>query len=195
MSFSNLSLMRTSREDLSPHWGLAVLVSFVYVLILGIPNSIFPNIEGAFTLLLAGPLAVGMAHFALTISKAKSPHFFQFFEGFQVFGKSFLAQLCYSILVIVGIIFFVIPGIIVALAFSMTFYIMADRPELSFSECLKESWDLTSGYRVKFLGLCLRFIPWYILGLLCLGVGVLLVIPWQYVAFAHFYEKLKQEKN
>ncbi len=76
----------------------------------------------------------------------------------------------------------------------MTFYIMADRPELSFSQCLNESWTLTKGYRLKYLGLGLRFIPWYFLGLLCFGVGVLLVIPWSIAAGARFYEELKRIK-
>lgn len=191
MPFSNLQLMRDSRRDLAPHWGLGVLVAFVYVLIIGVPSSIFPDGEGIVSLVLAGPLAVGVAYFSFAVIRGETPHFFQLFEGFNVFGKSFLANLCYSLLVIVGFVLLIIPGIIVGLALSMTFFVMADRPELSFSECLNESWSLTSGYRFKLLGLNLRFIPWYLLGILCLGVGVLLVIPWYYVTLARFYEELK----
>ena len=191
MPFSNLQLMRDSRRDLEPHWGLGVLVAFVYVLIIGVPSIIFPDGEGIVSLVLAGPLAVGVAYFSFAVIRGETPHFFQLFEGFNVFGKSFLANLCYSLLVIVGFVLLIIPGIIVGLALSMTFFVMADRPELSFSECLNESWNLTSGYRFKLLGLNLRFIPWYLLGILCLGVGVLLVIPWYYISLARFYEELK----
>ena len=191
MPFSNLQLMRDSRRDLAPHWGLGVLVAFVYVLIIGVPSSIFTAGEGIVSLVLAGPLAVGVAYFSFAVIRGETPHFFQLFEGFNVFGKSFLANLCYSLLVIVGFVLLIIPGIIVGLALSMTFFVMADRSELSFSECLNESWNLTSGYRFKLLGLNLRFIPWYLLGILCLGVGVLLVIPWYYVTLARFYEELK----
>ena len=191
MPFSNLQLMRDARRDLAPHWGLGVLVAFVYVLIIGVPSSIFPDGKGIVSLVLAGPLAVGVAYFSFAVIRGEMPHFFQLFEGFNVFGKSFLANLCYTILVIVGFVLLIIPGIIVGLALSMTFFVMADRPELSFSECLNESWSLTSGYRFKLLGLNLRFIPWYLLGILCLGVGVLLVIPWYYVTLARFYEELK----
>ena len=195
MSFSNLQLMRKSRKDLAPHWGLGVLVAFVYILIVGIPSNIFPDGEGLVSLLLAGPLALGFASFSFSIIRGETPHFFQLFKGFDFFGKSFLANLCYTILVFVGIILFIIPGIVVGIAFSMTFYIMADQPELSFSECLNESWNLTSGYRFKLLGLSLRFIPWYLLGVLCLGVGVLLVIPWHFVTTARFYEELKEARR
>jgi len=47
------------------------------------------------------------------------------------------------------------------------------------------------GYKLKYLGLNIRFIPWYFLGVLCLGVGVLLVIPWHFVTIAHFHEEVK----
>ena len=194
MPFSNLNLMRQSRKDLAPHWGLGVLVAFVYALILGIPSSIFPDGEGVVSLLLSGPLSVGLAYFSFSIIKGENPHFFQLFDGFKVFGKSFLANLCYTLLFFVGIVLLIVPGIVVGIAFSMTFYIMADRPELSFSACLNESWNLTSGYRFKLLGLTLRFIPWYILGVMCLGVGVLVVVPWHFVTSARFYEELKKQK-
>lgn len=187
--------MHESRQALAPHWGLGVLVAFVYVLIIGVPSSIFPDGEGLISLLLSGPLSVGLAYFSLSVTRKETPHFFQLFDGFKVFGKSFLANLCYTILVFVGIILLIIPGIVIGLALSMTFYIMADRPELSFSECLNESWNLTSGYRLKLLGLSLRFIPWYLLGLLCLGVGVLVVVPWHFVTCARFYEALKKQKT
>ena len=191
MPFSNLQLMRDSRRDLAPNWGLGVLVAFVYILIVGIPSNIFPDGEGLVSFLLTGPLSVGIAYFSFSIIRGEMPHFFQLFEGFNVFGKSFLANLCYTLLVIVGFVLLIIPGIIVALSLSMTFFVMTDRPELSFGECLNESWNLTSGYRFKLLGLLLRFIPWYLLGVICLGVGVLLVIPWHYVTLARFYEELK----
>lgn len=195
MPFSNLNLMRQSRKDLAPHWGLGVLVAFVYAIIVGVPSSIFPDGEGIISLLLSGPLSVGLAYFSFSVIRGETPHFFQLFDGFKVFGKSFLANLLCTILFFVGIVLLIIPGIVVGIALSMTFYIMADRPELSFSECLNESWNLTSGYRFKLLGLTLRFIPWYLLGLICLGVGVLVVVPWHFVTCARFYEALKTQKT
>ena len=65
----------------------------------------------------------------------------------------------------------IIPGIIVALGFSMTYYIIVDDPEISFQDALEKSWKLTDGNKIELLELNLRFIPWYLLGLLCLIVG------------------------
>ena len=194
MSFSNLHLMRETREALSPHWGLSVFVTFIFVLILGVPSSLQIEIGELIPFLLTGPLSLGFSIYALTIVRGDDPHFEQLFQGFKHFFKSFLAYFCMSVLTVFGFVLLIIPGIYISLALSMTFYIMADRPELSFSQCLNESWTLTKGYRLKYLGLSLRFIPWYFLGLLCFGVGVLLVIPWSIAAGARFYEELKRIK-
>lgn len=197
MSFSNLSLMRTSRTMLSPYWGVGVLVAFVYVFIVGVPQNLLDPFGGLFTVLLAGPLTLGLAIFSRSIFRNESPHFNQLFDGFRgpFFIKSFLAYLCTTILVAVGIVLLIIPGIIVSLGLGLTFYVMADRPDLSFTDCLQESWRIMDGYKLKFLGLNLRFIPWYFLGLLCLGVGILVVIPWHYVTIAGFYEKVKESRT
>ena len=45
MSFSNLTLMREARKKLIPHWGLGVLVAFVYALIIGSP-ALFDPVAG-----------------------------------------------------------------------------------------------------------------------------------------------------
>lgn len=195
MSFSNLTLMRETRQLLSPYWGLGVLVAFVYSLIVGAPGAITPIIGDLVSFCLSGPLTLGFVFFSFAITREGSPKLSQLFDGFQFFGKSFLAYLCYLILIVVGLFLLIVPGIIASLGFSMTFFIMADQPELSFSECMEASWKMTKGYRLKYLGLNIRFIPWYLLGLLCLGIGVLLVIPWHQVTLAKFYEEIKNSPS
>ncbi|MGB2086114.1 MAG: DUF975 family protein [Flavobacteriaceae bacterium] len=193
MSFSNLSLMREARSAMAPHWGIGVVVTFVYLIFVGSTTYIFPGLQNLIPFILTGPFTLGFAYFSFAISRGETPEFKQLFEGFQVFVKSFLAYLIYSILCVIGFVLFIIPGFIVVAGFGLTFYVMADHPELSFTECLNESWRLMDGRKLKFIGLTLRFIPWYLLGILCLGVGVLLVIPWHYVAMAKFYEQVKGE--
>ena len=195
MSFSNLQLMRETRQMLAPHWGVGVLVAFVYLLILGGPSSALDEVWEVVPLLFTGPLSLGFALFSLAIVREGQPHFNQLFLGFQSYLKTFLAYFMMLILIVVGLVFFIVPGIVISLAFSMTFFIMADQPELSFSECLYESWILTKGSRLKYLGLCLRFIPWYFLGVLALGVGVFLVLPWHEATNARFYEEIKRQKS
>ena len=67
MPFSNLTLMRETRNILGPHWGLGVLVSFVFVLIVGVPSGVFPGTGELVPLLLSGPLSLGFALFSLSV--------------------------------------------------------------------------------------------------------------------------------
>lgn len=194
MQFSNLALMRTSRKKLAPHWGIGILMALVYAVVIGVPSAFVPIGSEITSFLLTGPFVLGLAYFSFSIHRDESPHFFQIFDGFPSFIKSFLAFICQSICIIAGVVFLIIPGIYIGLGLSMTFYVMADRPELSFSECLHESWKMTDGFRFKILGLQLRFILWYIVGFLCLGVGTLVVMPWHYVTHAALYEKIKQAR-
>ena len=89
MPFSNLQLMRESRRDLAPHWGLGVLVAFVYILIVGIPSNIFPDGEGLVSLMLAGPLSVGLLIFLYLSVEVKHHIFFSFSRDLMFLEKVF----------------------------------------------------------------------------------------------------------
>ena len=95
------------------------------------------------------------------------------------------------VLVILGMILLIIPGIILAFGFSMAYFVMIDKPELGIVDTLKESWKIMKGNKTKLMGLSLRFIPWAILGILCLVVGVIFVLPWMQMSYASFYEEIK----
>ena len=195
MPFSNLTLMREARQKLMPHWGLGVLVAFVYALIIGSPTLFDPVAGEGVAFLFSGPLGLGLVYFSISVSRQSPPHFSQLFDGFSHFLKAFLAFLCQTFFIVVGVLFFVFPGIYIALGLTFTFIVMADRPSLSFSECLYESWRLSQGNRLKILGLQLRFFLWYFLGFLCLGVGMLLVLPWHYVTQVELYTVLQAQRS
>ncbi len=95
------------------------------------------------------------------------------------------------VVIILGIILLIVPGIILGLGLSMAYFVMIDKPELGVIDTLKESWRIMKGNKTKLLGLNLRFIPWAILGVLCLIIGVIFVLPWMQVSYASFYEKIK----
>ena len=88
-------------------------------------------------------------------------------------------------------VFFVIPGIVKAYAYSMSFFILKDNKDMQAKECLEASEKLMVGHKQQLFALDLSFLGWYFVGALCLGVGILFVIPYHYMARANFYEALK----
>ena len=188
-----LQLMQKARTLLATHWVLSIGVCFVYSLVVAFPAEL--NSYGEMlSFLLAGPLQLGLCFFFLNLVRGEETRFELLFKGFK---PLLTVLLCYAIiaaLTIVGLILHIVPGIIVALGFSMTYYIIADDPEITFQVALEQSWKLTDGYKMELWVLNLRFIPWYILGLLCLIVGVFAVIPWHNTTLALYYEHLKEQQ-
>lgn len=187
-----LQLMQKARNLLAPHWVLSIGVCLVYGLAVAVPAEL--NSYGEMlSFLLAGPLQLGLCFFFLNLVRGEETRFELLFEGFK---PLLTVLLCYAIiaaLTILGLILLIVPGIIVALGFSMTYYIIADDPEITFQVALEQSWKLTDGFKMELLVLNLRFIPWYILGILCLIVGVFAVIPWHNTTLALYYEHLKEQ--
>ena len=116
------------------------------------------------------------------------------FEGFKPLGTVLLSYTIITLLTLVGMVLLILPGIIVTLGFSMTYYIIVDDPEISFKNALERSWKLTDGNKIELLELNLRFIPWYLLGLLCFIVGVFAIIPWHNTTLALYYQDLKKRQ-
>ena len=75
----------------------------------------------------------------------------------------------------------------------MSYYIKLDNPELGANDCITASRKLMKGHKWQLFVLDLSFIGWYIVGMLCFGVGVLWVQAYHEVARAEFYNSLVNE--
>lgn len=89
---------------------------------------------------------------------------------------------------------FIIPGIIKGLAYSMTPFILEEKPELSAYDAIKYSEKLMKGHKTELFLLYLSFIGWALLCVLTAGIGYLWLAPYMYVTFCEFYEDLKKEQ-
>ena len=84
----------------------------------------------------------------------------------------------------------IIPGIIKAYQYKFVSYILAENPELSASEALDISTEMTRGHKMDLFVMDLSFLGWYILGAICFGVGVFFVNPYRDTSFAMLYMQL-----
>jgi len=104
-----------------------------------------------------------------------------------------IAETLVSIIVAVGFALFVIPGIILTLAYAFVTYLVIDT-DVSGSDSLKKSREMMKGYKWDFLVFCLSFLGWIILGALTLGILFIWVVPYMMIAGTLYYEKLKESK-
>ena len=117
------------------------------------------------------------------------------FDGFK--GKVYAAFFLQVLYLIGWFLLLIIPGIINSIAYSMTYYVMLDNPELSANECIRKSKELMRGHKSDLFVLLLSYIGWLLLSLLTFGILMLWVGPKMQTAKYHFYLKIqgREEKE
>ncbi|NOU48120.1 MAG: DUF975 family protein [Bacteroidales bacterium] len=196
MKTENVVLMKMAKESLSGQWGLAIGAFIIYFLVVGaiqVPSIFFPA-TGLLSLIIAGPMAVGVSYFSLSLSRRQQANVGQIFSGFYNFGNTLGAYLLMVLFVLLWSILLIIPGIIAAFSYSMTFFIMAEDTSISPMQALDKSKAMMNGYKAKLFRLYLRFLGWALLCVLTLGIGYFWLIPWIQVTFAKFYDDIKDNQ-
>lgn len=194
MKTENVVLMKMARESLKDKWGLAIGTFVVYFLIVGAvvtPFSLIPFV-GLITLIIFGPFALGLAIFSLALARGEDARIEQIFKGFNNFGTSLGAYLLMMLFTFLWMLLLYIPGIIAALSYSMTFFIIADDNTIGAMEAIDKSKKIMYGYKWKLFRLYLRFFGWSLLCILTLGIGFLWLIPYMQVTIAKFYDDVKE---
>lgn len=194
MVISNRDLMTNARTQLHGKWGSVILVMLVYILVCVIPGSI-PKVGWLVSLIIGGPFSFGLCYYFLSFSRDKKPLVDDLFKGFSVFGKTLVTYLLMLLFIILWTLLLIVPGIIAAISYSMTFYLMADNNELSGQAALAKSKELMNGNKYRYFCLMCRFIGWFLLSILTLGIGFLWLVPYFMTSNAKFYENLIQSKT
>ena len=188
---NNTQIMSDARESLTGKWPLAI-GTFLIFLLISIGATLIPFAGQVIGFLIAGPLAVGGAFFALNIVREQAAKTDDLFFGFNNnLGNSILAYLLVFVFVFIGFVLLIIPGIIVALAFSQTWFILAENPSMDSYDAIIKSKNMMNGYKWQYFKIGLRLFGLGLLCLLTLGIGFLWLLPYQYVVYAKFYEEVK----
>jgi len=187
----NTQIMSEARASLNGKWPLAI-GTFLILLLISMGAALIPLAGQIIGILIAGPLAVGGAYFALNIVRDQVAQTDDLFFSFNNnLSNSILAYLLVVAFALIGFILLIIPGIIVALALSQTWFILAENPSMDSYDAIMESKKMMDGYKFKLFKIQLRLLGLGLLCLLTLGIGFLWLIPYQYVVYAKFYEEVK----
>ena len=187
----NKELMAEARASLSGNWGLAVGTFLVYIIIVGSTSTYSCYWGRVLGLFIAGPMAVGICMFTLSLSRNENARLEQIFEGFRNYGTVLGAYILMIVFIFLWALLLIIPGIIAGFAYSQTFYILAEDDTIGSMDALRKSKEMMDGYKWKYFCLGLRFIGWALLCVLTLGIGFLWLSPYIQVSYAKFYEDLK----
>lgn len=186
----NKALMAEARQALEGRWGVAVGASALYLAI-SIALGVFDELGSVASLLIEGPLILGLALFYLDLARKQPVDVSQVFSGFNDFPRAFVAYLLMGIFVILWSLLLIVPGIIAAIAYSQTYFILVENKDLSALDAIRKSKQMMLGHKKKFFFLSLRFLGWFLLSVLTLGIGFLWSIPYFWVTMAKFYDDIK----
>ena len=117
------------------------------------------------------------------------------FDGYRDFSRVFLTLLIQGIYIVLWSLLLVIPGIIKALSYTMTAFVLNDEPGLSYDAAITRSSKLMDGHKLDFFLFSLSFIGWALLAALTFGIGFLWLVPYYSTAKAAFYHELLEEEK
>ncbi len=141
------------------------------------------------TTIISTILRIGILRILLIITAGGKPHIPDLYRDYPLFFRYFFGSILVGILILIGFVLLIVPGVIVALGLSFYAILMIDQ-NTGIQESMRKSWDLTKGIRLKLLGLFVLLGLINILGALALGIGLLVTIPLSMLAPVVLYRQL-----
>ncbi len=173
--------------------------------VISLPSGIFGWWQGgvgafislfiiAYGILLLGPVDYGVSYAYLKASRGDKLEIKDMFAGFQNYWNAVLANLLVGIIVVIGFVLIIIPGIIFACKLAFVPYLVVDR-KMEVIEAVKTSWRMTNGHAGQVFLIGLLGIPIAIAGLICFGVGIIISIMWITAAMASLYHAVSSSSE
>jgi len=162
--------------------------SFFYFLDFSI-NVIF----FAISLLISLIFIIGLYKIALFLTKKEKVEIKETDLLLPVFPKFALTVFAYNIIVFLGLIFFIVPGIIFLIKYQFASFIVLNEKNTGIREAFSKSSFLASSLYLKLFlfEIFLAFVN--LTGFLCFGFGLLITIPTTIIARAKVYKELKSK--
>ncbi len=166
-----------AKSALKGMWGVAIGVFFLYFIITGvltIPENIW--LFYGLIIFIGGPLYIGYQWFHLEIIRYNNPGISTLFSSFTTnYLRNVGTYLIVYLFTFLWFLLLIVPGIIKGLAYSMTFFILRDRPELTIFQSITESRRIMNGRKKSLFVLLLSFLPWVLIPILLIIIGLIAV--------------------
>lgn len=134
-------------------------------------------------------LQMGIIRVAIKLVDGQSVSYNDIFSYNNIFPQFLISVLLSGLLTCLGLVVFVVPGVIIALGLRFSQYFVVDK-NLAGIEALKASWNMTKGQLWQLLGLAFVAMLINIIGVIAFFVGLLFTAPTTLVAYAYVYRKL-----
>jgi uncharacterized membrane protein len=136
------------------------------------------------------PMSIGLFMIALKHSVNAPTSSTEIFSYFRKTGKMLLAYIIMTLLIFVGILLLVLPGIYLMIAYMMTLPLIAEKDDIGIWEALETSRKAITKKWFKFFGLMLLISILIVIAMIPLGIGLIWAAPWAALTYAILYRNM-----
>lgn len=216
--WTRAELKERAKQSMTVTYRTALLASILVFLLTGGVNFVFQIDDMKRSVTGAGflpvPLGAGLTVFSILFTVfvanlfqvGRSRFFLENREGradlhnlVWGFGSDYpnlvKAQFTTDVIIVLWALLFLVPGIIAEYRYCMVPYLLSENPQMSGKRARELSNWMTRDQKWEIFVLDLSFLGWYLLGLLCLVVGIVFVLPYPNATHAELYVALKARDN
>lgn len=149
---------------------------FIFCIVLSVVLEWVPIIGPLVSFILVAPLSAGFFVVSAKLLKNHRPEFSDFFIGFKFFQQLAFFGVISTILILLGLVLLVVPGIYLMVGYTFALMLIVDRG-LDFWTAMEASRRSVQTRWFKIFGLLLALLLVNLGGCLLLGVGLLITAP------------------
>ena len=187
-------LKQLSKQQIKGNIGTLFVCYLIIIAISAVIGALnfIPFLGMIASILVTPALSLGLIIIYLGITNGKKAEIADLFKGFNQYVNVIVLYVLVAVFTMLWSLLLVIPGIIKAYSYSMSFYILAEHPEMSAREALNESKAMMVGHKWEFFVLQLSFILWGLLGAITLGIAYIWIAPYMTTTYTNYYHAIKR---
>lgn len=156
--------------------------------ILGEENSLLFLVLQLVRVIVGIVISMGVIKIVLEFIDNKKPQLSDIFYTKSIINYV-LVSIIKTVIVFVGFLLLIIPGIIFSIKLQFATYLVVDK-NMGVVDALNKSWEMTKGVKWNLFLFSILLVLIDILGFMALIVGLFITIPLTMVATAYVYRKL-----
>ena len=161
---------------------------------MSVPGNIFPTLGILFTLV-SCYISASVIRISIKFMQGHLVNYNDFFQiDIMQFFNYLAALILCSVSILLGFLFFVIPGIYLLTRLIFVQYFVIDK-KISFDAAIKRSWKITKGNEINLLAFLFAMLIIFILGFLAIVIGVVVAIPITQLSTAKLYLTFLNDEN
>lgn len=200
-TFSIKEILGVGWDQFKKQWKFLVPFALATIILVVLMQILF-GAESSFVIALIGILVMMLVQalikiawttITLDIVDGKTAGWADAKTNVHLWWKFVLGNILYGIIVNIGFLLLIIPGIYFATKYQFFTFALIDNKDLGIWDAFKESARVTNGAKWKLFGLWFVFLGVAVLGFLALGVGILVAAIVIAIAMAAVYRKLSTQ--